>query len=120
MRTIVRAFVVSVVLSALAATAPAGDISGKWLFTFDTPGGVRGPVPYEFVVDGDKVTATSEGATLTGTFRDGKLDLSGDLYSEEAGYKAKFVLSGNESGDQLRGNCTWDAYEMTFTAKRGD
>jgi len=103
----------------LLAVAPlwAGDLDGKWNFTWDTEGGVRGSV-VELQQDGERLTGSTGETKLSGTVVDGRFQLSGKLYSPEAGYTGTLEFSGVQDGDQLKGKGSWDVYAVTFTAQR--
>ena len=103
----------------LAQAAVAADLNGSWYFVFDTQGGIYESM-WTLTVSGDKVTAKQGETVLTGTLRDGKLELSGEFYAAEAGYAAEMKISGKLEGDQLKGDASWDIYEMTFTATRAE
>lgn len=103
----------------LEQTAVAADLNGKWDFVFDTEVGIY-ESSWTLTVNGDKVTAKQDETVLTGTFRDGKLALSGEFYAAEAGYAAEMKISGKLESDQFKGDASWDVYEMTFTATRAE
>jgi hypothetical protein len=57
---------------------------------------------------------------LTGTFKDGKLSLSGHVYSSEAGEAADFRLDGTVSDGEMKGTGEWGGHQLTFTARKAD
>ena len=101
----------------LTQVAVAASLSGKWNFVFYTEDSEY-PKTIVLTTQGDHVTAKIADTVLEGTYKDGKLELTGDYYAEEAGYKAMLKLSGKLAGDQIKGNATWDYYQLTFTANR--
>ena len=109
------------VLALLVCLAPqsafAEDIAGKWNLTWDTEGGIRHTV-WEVKQDGEAVYVTSDGQQFEGTFKDGRLELSGRSYSSEAGYSAELKVEGTLENGQLKGRGSWDAYAMTFSGER--
>lgn len=101
--------------------AVAADLAGKWNVVWDTPGGERRST-LTFRVDGDKVEADMQGARkpIAGTVRDGKVELQGAVYSQEAGGQGPFKLSGRLDGSHLKGSASWSEHSMTFTATRAE
>ncbi len=74
----------AIFMSAVPASAAAPDVTGKWHFVLDTPGGDR-ESDAEFLVDSGKVTGKYGKADVAGTFKDGKMDLAFTIETEEAG-----------------------------------
>lgn len=112
----------SLVLLLIVAGALLGaDLSGKWNFVWQTPGGERRST-LTLTEESGKVKAQfPEGKTpVDGTFSDNKLNLAGRLYSSEAGTEGAFRLTGTLEGDQLKGTASWEEHEMTFTARRAE
>lgn len=117
MATHIRLLLCGLALLLLAQAAMAADLNGKWDFMFNTPVGER---QFEITItdkDGN-LTATMGETEFKGAFRDGKLELAGEHYADEAGYKAEFKIAGQIEGDQLKGDATWDTYDLTFIATR--
>ena len=56
--------------------------------------------------------------TFEGTFREGTLELAGNLYVPAAGYASELEMSGALSGDQFKGKGSWDGYALTIVGKR--
>ncbi len=108
-------------LALLVCLAPqsafAESVAGKWKLVWDTEGGIR-HTEWQVEQDGDAVSVTTDGQKLAGTFKDGRLELSGKLYSSEAGYSAELKLEGKLENGQLKGRGSWDAYGMTFSGER--
>jgi hypothetical protein len=107
----------SLALLLFAQSALAADVSGEWEIVYDTEGGERtGEMAIK--ADGETVTAKMGVTELKGTFKDGELKLKGEHYADEAGYKAELTFTGKFDGDKIKGDASWDAYEMTFVASR--
>ncbi|MDE0110430.1 MAG: hypothetical protein OXN96_21715 [Bryobacterales bacterium] len=108
-------------LALLVCLAPqsafAESVAGKWNLTWDTEGGIRHTV-WEVEQDGDALSVTTDGHKLEGTFKDGRLEVSGKFYSSEAGYSAELKVEATLENGQLKGRGSWDAYGMTFSGKR--
>src|SRR5450432_4367425 len=74
------------------------DVTGKWHFVLDTPGGDR-DVEAEFIVNDGKVTGKWGPADVAGTYADGKLTLAFPFTSEEAGDTATMKITGKLDSD---------------------
>lgn len=98
-------------------SAFAESVAGKWNLVWDTEGGIRNTV-WEVKQDGDAVSVTTGGQGLEGTFKDGRLELTGKFYSSEAGYSAELKVEGMLENGRLKGRGSWDAYAMTFSGER--
>ena len=103
----------------LAFSAVAADLSGNWNFAFNTEAGMI-EAPVALTVDGENVTAKMGETELKGTVREGKLEVSGNHYSPEAGYEAEMKLVGKVDGNKISGDGAFDIYTFTFTAEKGD
>jgi len=68
--------------------------------------------------DGDKLSAKNDGTDLSGSVTGDTFELTGKLHASEAGYTSDLEISGKVADGALKGEATWDAYPMTFTAKR--
>ena len=103
----------------LAQALVAADLNGKWNFVFYSDNGEH---PREFVLktSGSEVTGQRGEETYKGTFKDGVLEISGEHYAAEAGYKATLKMSGKLEGDQIKGTASWDMYDLTFTATKAE
>ena len=104
-----------------AAGLFGADLSGKWNFVWQTPGGERQST-LTFTQKGEKVEARFPDAKepVTGTLKDGKLSLAGPVYSAEAGATADFHLDGTLADHELKGTGAWGEHQMTFTAHKAD
>lgn len=114
-----RLTLLSLLAAVCTVTLHAADISGKWLFTWDTEGGIRN-TEWTIAQNGESLTIQSEGQKFAGTLKDGQFQVEGQLYAAEAGYTAMLKVEGRLEGDVLKGRGTWDQYAMTFTAKRAE
>ena len=111
-----------VLLMLIAALGLFGaELSGKWNFIWQTPGGER-RATLTFTQTAEKVEARfPEGKEpITGTFKDGKLSLAGRVYSPEAGEAADFHLEGTLSDGELKGTGGWAEHELTFSARKAE
>jgi hypothetical protein len=108
------AFLLAIHPAAIAADA---GISGKWHFVMDTPGGDR-EMDAEFAVDADgKVTGKYDKSVVAGTYKDGKMDLSFEMTSEESGETAPLKLVGKlDDTGALIGTWEFSSYSGTFKA----
>jgi hypothetical protein len=97
------------------------DLNGRWNFAWQTPGGERQTV-LRFEQKAEHVEAFFPEAKepITGTFKDGKLSLSGRVYSSEAGQAADFHLEGTLSDGELKGTGGWGGHQLTFTARKAE
>ena len=123
-RLSVRVFLLGLLLGCLVVTWPAAhaastDISGTWRFTWDTEGGVRQST-MELKQSGETLTAKTDQQTLSGSIKDDAFQLSGNLYSAEAGSTDVMKVEGKVDGPRLIGKGSWGAHPMTFTAVRVD
>jgi hypothetical protein len=100
--------------------AKASPLNGKWHFVLDTSGGDR-ELEAAFTVDADgKVTGTfGDSSGVTGTFKDGKLDLAFEFTSQEAGTTDTMKIMGKlDEAGALTGNWQFSQYDGSFTASR--
>ncbi len=110
---------ITIGLMLAVGTARAADISGKWIFTFDTEDGERRSVAV-FHLEGQNVTGKWDAADVKGTFADGKLNLSFPFTSPEASMTGTFKLMGRLDSDTIVGKWDFEGHGGTFTAKRPD
>ena len=110
--------VVMLVLMGLATQAlSAADLSGKWIFSFDTPDGAVDRT-LELTQDGEKLTAKFDTSSLQGAATGEEFTLKGDYFAESAGYSSMLSIKGKTAGEGLSGAASWDGHDLTFTAKR--
>lgn len=97
----------------------ASDIAGRWTVVWDTPGGERRGEMI-FTVEGEAVKLQIPGSEVkvAGSFKQDTVKLAGTIYSREAGREGQFKLEGRLSGEELKGNASWDDSQLTFTATR--
>ena len=101
---------------ATAQSHPA-TLDGKWHFIMDTEGGDR-ESEAEFAVDPDgKVSGTFGKDKVAGTFKDGKMSLSFQITSEEAGITDDLKFDGKiDDSGTLAGTWAFSSYSGTFKA----
>ncbi len=94
-------------------------VGGKWHFVLETPGGDR-EADSELTVDADgKVAGTFGAAAVTGTYKDGQLDLEFQFTSEELGETSPLKISGKlDEMSALAGTWEFSSYNGTFKATR--
>jgi hypothetical protein len=99
--------------------AQDAGISGKWHFVLATPGGDR-DVDADFSVDNDgNVTGKWGNSDVVGTYKEGKMALTFQFTSEEAGTTADMKLDGKlDDAGALAGDWTFSEYNGTFQATR--
>ena len=100
-----------------STVAADAGINGKWHFIMDTPGGDR-EMDAEFAVDAEgKVTGSFGKTAVAGTYKDGKMDLSFEMTSEESGETAPLKLAGKlDDAGTLTGTWEFSSYSGTFKA----
>lgn len=115
----IAAAVVCLVMSSSYLHAQDAGISGKWHFVLATPGGDR-EVDAAFTVDNDgNVTGKWGASDVAGTYKEGKIALSFQFTSEEAGTTADMKLDGKlDDAGALAGDWTFSEYNGTFQAAR--
>ena len=111
---------ISLILAAAAGLLGA-DLNGTWIFIWQTPGGERRST-LTFKQNADNVEARFPDGKerITGTFKDGKLSLSGRVFSSEAGEAADFHLAGTLTDADLKGTGGWGEHQLSFTARKAD
>ena len=103
----------------LSQAAMAADLTGKWSFIFYSD---QGEHPRQFVLTqkGSAVEGKLGSESFTGTFQNGELKLEGEHYADEAGYKSLMKITGKLVDGKLKGEASWDTYDLTFTATKTD
>ncbi len=116
---LVRLSIAAAIVSALVTATPAlaADPGGAWIFSCETPSGVR-TMKADLKVDGDKVTGTWDNAPVQGSITDGKLDLSFPYTPHEANAQGTLQLKGQLDGDTIAGTWAFDTYNGNFKAAR--
>lgn len=105
LRTITRSALV-LGLAAIAATAWAADVSGKWVLAFKVQDQER-KQPMELKQDGEKLTGTLVGRNDQKTeIKDGTVkgnDVAFTVTREIQGTQVKSVYKGKVDGDSMKG-----------------
>jgi hypothetical protein len=97
------------------------DLNGKWSFIWQTPGGERrSTLTFKQSAENVEAHFPDGKEAIKGIFRDGKLSLSGRLFSSEAGEAADFHMQGILSDGELKGTGGWGEHQLTFTARKAE
>jgi hypothetical protein len=108
------------VFAAVLTVGAAGDVSGNWKLTIETPNGPGSP----------SVVLKQEGEKLTGTYkgRFGESPLEGTVKDKDIKFTVKVNAQGQEllieyagtlEGDTMKGKVKFGEYgEGTFTGKK--
>lgn len=107
----------ALLLCSVPQSALAESIVGKWNLVWDTQGGVRHQV-WDISQDGEAVSVETDGQKLEGTFKDGRIELSGKIHAARAGYSAELKAEGALVNGQLKGKGSWGGYVMSFVGER--
>ncbi len=115
----VVAVMVCMTIGSHIARAQDSGINGKWHIVLDTPGGDR-ELNAEFSVDADgKVTGTFGSTSVSGTYKDGAMNLAFPFTSEESGDTGTMNLLGKlDETSVLVGTWQFSSYDGTFRAFR--
>lgn len=97
--------------------ALAESIAGKWNLVWDTQGGVRYTV-WDISQDGEVVSVETDGQKIEGTFKDGRLEVSGKLHAARAGYSAEMNAEATLVNGRLKGKGSWAGYALSFVGER--
>jgi len=100
-----RAFLCAALLLALAAVAPAADVSGKWTAQVPGRGGETREATFNFKADGEKLTGAMSGPQGDIPISDGKIsgdDLSFTTTLSFGGNEMKFMYKGKVSGAEIK------------------
>ena len=102
-----------------AQDTATNGITGKWHFVLETPGGDR-EVDADFAIDNDgNVTGKWGNADVAGTWKEGKLTLSFQFTSDEAGVTDAMKINGKlDETAALTGDWAFSEYNGTFKAQR--
>lgn len=102
-------------------TAPAVNLSGKWLFTINA-GGQSHVIRIEITQNGSTFTGKSESELGTGTIVDGKVagrDFTAILRAEIQGQTIDITVEGSAETDSMKGQFSSPAIgNLPFTASR--
>lgn len=116
---VITAAIICLVAGRPFLNAQDAGINGKWHFVLETPGGDR-ELDANFAVDNDgNVTGKWGEADVAGTYKEGKLALSFQFTSEEAGTTADMKIDGKvDDSGALAGDWAFSEYNGTFKATR--
>jgi len=104
-------------LWAAAPVAHATEVDGAWDVVFQTQVGPR-ETPLSVSVEGDRATASMGETELSGTFKGGLLELSGEHYAADAGYTSTLTIKGRVENGELKGEWVWSEYSSVFAGTR--
>ena len=113
----IRFALCSLALLLVGQAVYAAELTGNWNFNFDYGEGIY-PLAISLEAKGEKVTGYHEKEAFEGMFQNGKLEISGKHYVPDVGYASTLAISGAFEGDQIKGDASWDGYQMTFVATR--
>ena len=105
---------------ALASLAYAGDVTGKWVATMETPNGTR-ETKFTFKADGAKLTGTVSGRQGDSPIQDGKIDgdnISFSVVRNFNGNEMKVNYTGKLTGEELKLNMEMGERKQEMIAKR--
>ena len=112
--------VISSVIASLVMTVSAfADVAGSWNLSLTAVEG-SAFVPMTVELDGEKASVTSDGHTMEGTYKDGKLVLEGDFFVGEAGFSSLGKMVVELSDDKLVGDMTWEGIAIDVNGTRAD
>jgi hypothetical protein len=112
------AWISCLIIAALAVTAAAADVSGKWSGQVPGRGGEGMAATFTFKVDGDKLSGTMTGPQGEVPLQEGKV--AGDKISfSTTGGNAKILFAGTVAGDEIKMTRTREGGQgREFTLKR--
>jgi len=102
----------SFLAGALAVTAMAADVTGKWVAEVEGRGGQTREITFNFKVDGNTLTGTMSGFRGDMPISDGKID--GDQIS----FKRVMEFNGNSFTIVYKGVVSASGDEIKFTTTR--
>lgn len=109
-----------VLTAALALSAFAADVTGKWKTSFEINGEKReGSMTLK--ADGAKLTGTMENARGSAEISDGKIDgdsISFIVVRNFNGNEVKIAYKGKVSGDEMKLTVDFNGNELPMTAKK--
>ncbi len=115
-----RAFVLSVSILVLSVCATAADVTGKWMATYETPGGMR-EATYDLKAEGDQLTGKVITSRGDSEIQEGRV--SGDEISfvrilNLQDRELRMLHKGKVSGDEIQFTVSVGDRTMEFVAKR--
>jgi hypothetical protein len=115
MKNVRTLLVLASIIFAVALSASAADISGKWKAEFDTQVGIQ-KYTFELKVEGEKLTGK---ASFERMEQKGEVALEeGKVNGAEIFFVEKVDFQGNELRIEYKGKVNGD--EISFTRKVGD
>jgi len=117
----IRILTTAVLTAALAISAFAAEIAGKWKTTFTTPNGDKREGVLNLKVDGAKLTGTMESPRGSSEINDGKVDgdnVSFTVVRKFNDNEVTIKYKGKVSGDDMQLTMDFNGNEMQMTAKR--
>jgi hypothetical protein len=105
-----NAFVRLFVLASMAASAFAGDPTGKWKATYDTPNGQTVESTFDLKADGSTLTGIVTGRRGESKIEEGKVDgdnVSFSVTRNFNGQDVKLLYKGKIEGDDLKLNVSF-------------
>ena len=108
-------------LLASAALAVAGDVSGTWKMSFQTPDGQTRESTMKLKVEGAKVTGTISSQAGEREISDGKIEGDKLTFSRNVNFNGnEFTMKydGKVSGNEIKFNVTAGERSFEMTAKK--
>lgn len=116
-RALALLFAVTAVL-VCSGMARAGDVTGKWKFTLETPSGDR-QMEAEFKQDGDSVSGTWGATKINAKIADGKFEFSFPFTPEETGQEGTLKIKLQvDSDESISGTWEFDEYNGPLKGAR--
>jgi hypothetical protein len=116
---VVAIAMVCLIMGRQTVNAQDSGINGKWHFVMETPGGDRESDAQFTVAPDGKVTGTWGKTEVAGTYKDGNLDLSFTMTSDESGQTAELKIIGKlDDTGALIGTWEFTSYGGQFKATR--
>jgi hypothetical protein len=101
-------------LVALAASAWAADVTGKWTAQVPGRGGQTRETTFNFKADGEKLTGTMSGMQNDLEIQDGKLK------GDDVSFSVKVNFQGNEMKMNYKGKLAGDEIKFTRQVENSD
>jgi hypothetical protein len=102
---------------ALALTAAAADVTGKWRAEFTTPDGTQRVNNFEFKQEGAKLTGTVAGTQDQTPIQNGKVEGDDISFTADRPF-GKFSYKGKVSGNEMKLKVEFNDNAFDITAKR--
>ena len=110
----------AIAVFALTSFAFAGDVTGKWVASMETPNGTR-ETTFNFKADGAKLTGTVSGRQGDSQIQDGKVDgdnISFSVVRNFNGNEMKALYKGTLAGAELKLKMEMGDRNSEMVAKR--